>query len=209
MEKKKIVRRSFFIKRRLQWKIFASVIGMLISFALFMVLGLYFPLFYILYSNLPAESVALQQTAYFYLTIEKYIWISILMVIALIGVYSIILSHRIAGPLYRFEQTLQKIGQGDLSRRIQLRRYDELKDFGDQLNQTLDALEATLRRAQQAVQETERAQSILLALYQSQGPPSRQVEDQLLGFRDSISRLHEALSPFRLSPSPSPETPPR
>lgn len=209
MERKKVVRRSYFIKRKLQWKILASVIGMLVSFTLFLVLGLYFPLFYILYSNLPGESVTLQQTAYFYLSIEKYIWISILMVMALIGVYSIILSHRIAGPLYRFERTLQGIGQGDLSQRIQLRRYDELKDFGDQLNQTLDALEANLRRAHRAVEETERAQSILLALYQSQGLQSRQIEDQLLGLRDSVSHLREALSHFRLSSSPSPEIPPR
>ena len=185
------------------------MIGMLVSFTLFLALGLYFPLFSILYSNLPAESVTLQQAAYFYLGIERYIWISIAVVVALMGLYSIFLSHRIAGPLYRFERTLQGVSQGNLSVRVQLRRHDELKDFGDQINQTLDLLEAHLHKANQMAGEAERAQSNLVALYQSQGPQSEEMERRLSTLKDAIFQLREVLCFFKLSSPQSPETPPR
>jgi len=207
MERKKVIRRSYFIRRRLQWKVFASVIAMLISFSLFLALGLYFPLFYILYSNLPTESVMLQQAAYFYLAIERYIWISVLVVIVLLGLYSVFFSHRIAGPLYRFEQTLQGVSQGDLSQRVQLRRYDELKDFGDQINRTLDILETQVRRAKEMMADAERAQSDLYALCQGQGSQGPEVDRRLSTLKEATSRLREVLSYFRTSPPPSPEVP--
>jgi len=205
MERKKVIRRSYFIKRRLQWKVFVSVIAMLVSFTLFLAVGLYFPLFYILYSNLPTESVMLQHAAYFYLAIERYIWISVLAVIALLGLYSLFFSHRIAGPLYRFEQTLQGVGEGDLSQRVQLRRYDELKDLGDEINRTLDVLDTQVRRAKEMVSHAERAHSNLSALWQGQGAQGAEIDRNLSALKEATSRLGEILSPFKTSPPPGSE----
>lgn len=44
-------------------------------------------------------------------------------------------SHRIAGPLYRFEASLDEIGSGDLTCRFNLRSTDELNSLAAKLNE--------------------------------------------------------------------------
>jgi methyl-accepting chemotaxis protein len=208
MEKGKVFRRSYVVKRRLQWKIFAYIIIMLFSFTLFLGLSLYSPLLSILYSNLPPENATLQEAAHLFLSIEKYIWLSIGAVMALIGFYSIVLSHKIAGPIYRFERTLQEVGQGNLSLRIHLRKHDELQELGAEFNRALAFLDGQMQKANQAVEEVERAQAALVALCGSQVPQSEEIQRRVSALEVEISRLREALSIFRLTASPSPENPP-
>jgi methyl-accepting chemotaxis protein len=209
MEKKKVFRKSYLVKQRLQLKVFGLVILMLFSFTLVIGVSLYLPLLSILFSNLPPESATLQGAASFYLDIEKYVWLSILGVIILLGLYSIILSHQIAGPIYRFEQTLEEIREGNLSLRIQLRRNDELKDFGSRFNETLDFLNGQISRANQIAEELEKQQAALLSLCRSGIPQTEEIERGLSALGAQIFRFRETLSAFKLSPSPEPESPPR
>jgi len=209
MERKKVFRKSYLVKQRLQWKVFGLVVLMLFSFTLVIGVSLYLPLLSILYSNLPPESATLQGAVSFYLDIEKYIWLSVLGVIVLLGLYSIIVSHQIAGPIYRFERTLEEIREGNLSLRIQLRKRDELKDFGSQLNETLDFLNGQIRRANQIAEEAEKQQAALLSLCRAGVPQAQQIEEGLSALGAQISRFRETLSAFKLSPSPEPESPPR
>lgn len=43
-------------------------------------------------------------------------------------------SHKIAGPLFRFEKEIKDIGNGDLTRRITLRQKDQLTGMAESLN---------------------------------------------------------------------------
>jgi len=43
-------------------------------------------------------------------------------------------SHKLAGPMFRFEADLKMIGAGDLTKRIKVRQNDQLTDFADSLN---------------------------------------------------------------------------
>ncbi|MBU4376778.1 MAG: methyl-accepting chemotaxis protein [Candidatus Omnitrophica bacterium] len=58
--------------------------------------------------------------------------------IALVGVTTIIIvlfiSHRIAGPLYKIESSLEKMGDGDLSFDISFRKNDETKILSEVFN---------------------------------------------------------------------------
>ena len=208
MERKRAFRRSYIVKRRLQWKIFAYIIIMLFSFTLFVGISVYSPLLTILYSSLPPQDATLQEAAHFFLAIEKYIWVSIVIVMGLIGFYSIVLSHKIAGPIYRFERTLQEVGQGNLSLRIHLRKHDELQELGAEFNRALAFLDGQMQKANHAVEEVERAQAALVALCGSQVPQSEEIQRRASALEVQISRLREALSIFRLTASPSPENPP-
>lgn len=52
----------------------------------------------------------------------------------LVAIFSIFFSHRIAGPLYRLEKTLDKINNGESVPEIQVRRGDELVELTEKLN---------------------------------------------------------------------------
>ncbi|MBD3296183.1 MAG: HAMP domain-containing protein [Candidatus Omnitrophica bacterium] len=61
----------------------------------------------------------------------------------LVILVGLILSHRIAGPIYRIREQLKKIRSGDHGHDIKLREKDELKDLADEVND----LSRDLRRA--------------------------------------------------------------
>ncbi|PKK86432.1 MAG: hypothetical protein CVT48_01135 [Thermoplasmata archaeon HGW-Thermoplasmata-1] len=46
----------------------------------------------------------------------------------------IYLTHKIAGPLYRFEKSMGAVGRGDLTHVVKIRRGDELKDLEAAMN---------------------------------------------------------------------------
>ncbi len=63
------------------------------------------------------------------------------------------ISHKIAGPLYRFETDLKMIAEGDLKHRIRLREGDQLKDLADSLNLFISTLEKRFEGAQQIIED--------------------------------------------------------
>lgn len=46
----------------------------------------------------------------------------------------LLISHKIAGPMFRFEKELKEIGQGDLTKKITLRKKDQITDMAGSLN---------------------------------------------------------------------------
>jgi len=59
---------------------------------------------------------------------------------ALLAIVSALLSHSIAGPLYRFEQVCKEVTQGNKKARVKLREGDALADLAKDFNSMLDAL---------------------------------------------------------------------
>ncbi len=67
-----------------------------------------------------------------------------------IGWGTIFLSHRIAGPLYRFDQCFRRLKGGDLTTRAHLRKHDEavwLSESFNQMTEHLDGEVSALKRA--------------------------------------------------------------
>ena len=53
---------------------------------------------------------------------------------------TLFVSHKIAGPLFRFEKELKEIREGDLTGNIMLRRKDQITDMADGLNKMTASL---------------------------------------------------------------------
>lgn len=67
----------------------------------------------------------------------------------------ILLSHKIAGPLYRFENDLREIAGGDLTKRICLRKTDQLIELKEALNLLIGSLDRKVGRMKDIVLELE------------------------------------------------------
>ncbi|OFZ60802.1 MAG: chemotaxis protein [Bdellovibrionales bacterium RIFOXYB2_FULL_36_6] len=61
-------------------------------------------------------------------------WLFIVFGGGIVVVVTLILTHRVAGPFYRFEKTLDQMMDGDISRKIILRKNDEGKDLAQKIN---------------------------------------------------------------------------
>lgn len=67
-------------------------------------------------------------------------------------VFSILISHKFAGPIYRFEKILQQITDGDLTHRIDLRRGDELLELKDHINCMISNLNKKIQTDREHIQ---------------------------------------------------------
>jgi methyl-accepting chemotaxis protein len=64
-------------------------------------------------------------------------------------------THRIAGPAYRIQQDLRKIGQGILTTRVRTRRSDQLKDLESEINRVAEELEQGILQVKESILELE------------------------------------------------------
>lgn len=63
----------------------------------------------------------------------------------IVAAVSLFVTHRIAGPLYRLARSMDMVAAGDLTRRIHLRRSDELQETAAAFNAMLDSVQRRVR----------------------------------------------------------------
>ena len=61
-------------------------------------------------------------------------------------VISAFLSHKMAGPVYRFEQVCKAVSKGDFSQRVHLRQGDQFTELQDDFNAMMDRVEAEINK---------------------------------------------------------------
>ncbi|MBI5640010.1 MAG: methyl-accepting chemotaxis protein [Nitrospirae bacterium] len=128
-------RRNYFIKKELQGKY-------IFSFFIFVIAGSFF--FTAIFSLLSANtltiaykhsSLQLGKTPIILLTeILRAHWIFIITGGLLVILISVFLTHRFAGPVYRFEKSLEEMNRGNFSLEIRLRNKDEAKELASMIN---------------------------------------------------------------------------
>ncbi len=64
--------------------------------------------------------------------------LAIMVVVILIGV---IMSHRIAGPVYRIAEDIDRVLSGERGVRVNLRRKDALEDLAEKVNQLIEHID--------------------------------------------------------------------
>jgi methyl-accepting chemotaxis protein len=112
--------------------------------------------------------------------------------------FGLFLTRRLAGPLYRFEQTIKSILKGDLSIRIRLREKDEFQDLALLLNQAIVEIDHRLRAIEKkGHQIEEHLNEVLIELRQQ--PQGQVIAQQLESVYDLHSELMVLIKRFQLS----------
>jgi methyl-accepting chemotaxis protein len=118
----------------------------------------------------------------------------LLIVILAMAVASILISHKIAGPAYRFKRSVMSIAEGDLTTKFNLRRDDEFKDLADSLGKMVSSLRERIGGILSSVNE------ISSGLDKLSGRASSTAEDKRLisEIKASLTALEKELSAFKL-----------
>lgn len=132
----------YFVKKKLQFKYMLFVLlAMLVPTALCG--GL---LYYLIWQTVAAEVAipeAIAETLIPALDkVNIILFITLPIVFFFMLLASIYISHKIAGPIYRVENELKEILNGNYSRRIKLRSHDELQEIADAINKILDQVQS-------------------------------------------------------------------
>jgi methyl-accepting chemotaxis protein len=68
---------------------------------------------------------------------------------------TVFISHKIAGPFFRFNATLDEVARGNLRVRIHLRKKDEGRSLASRFNKTLGSLDETFSRIKNIIREND------------------------------------------------------
>jgi len=77
--------------------------------------------------------------------------IKMLMYMVIVLIMSAFVSHRMAGPIFKFEKSCATLAEGDLTYRVWLRKGDHLEDLQEQFNNMAGSLQQSVKEAKEAV----------------------------------------------------------
>lgn len=109
----------------------------------------------------------------------------LLIVFLILGPHSVLVSHKIAGPLYRFKATFNRVAQGDLSRVVGIRKGDLLGDEQTKIEEMIAALSSRLKNIKKEHAAMEQA---LQKLIESQGNVSENILKETIAQLEGCNR---------------------
>jgi methyl-accepting chemotaxis protein len=138
------------------------------------------------------------EVAGIFLSLHARVWPAMLVVFILLALHSVLISHRIAGPLYRFRNIFKTVAEGDLSVRANLRKADYLGKESDSLNEMIAGLRTKFAGIQKHSAEVREA---ILGLKPSIERGSvKEMHQHIADLQAQVERLGELIGHFRLHP---------
>ncbi len=138
-------RKQFYISKQFQSRFIMKfcllvVVGAVISTALLLFFSQN-----TLTSSFQNSRLTIQNTAQTIMPSVIYTNLISLVLISVAAIFiTLFISHKIAGPLYRLEQSLKQLEEGDLTQKVHLRKYDQITGVAETLSQTINGLHAKI-----------------------------------------------------------------
>lgn len=174
-ETKSYKRKIIFIKKAFQWKFILLVMALvatavgIIAIDMFSGLGHYV-----------SENASDPHLAAIYADSRAAFAVKVLIYLAGTFVVAMMVSHRLAGPLFRFERSAEKVAEGDLTHKVFLRTGDELLDLKDGFNDMIVSLHDRMADEMSHVHRVKKLLESLAADSALPGPLAAKVKEALV-----------------------------
>ncbi|RLF61683.1 MAG: hypothetical protein DRN37_00480 [Thermoplasmata archaeon] len=147
-------RRKYFIKKDFQFKFVLKFCGVVLGGVLISTALLFFFSQNTLTSSFSHSRLVIKSTGSAILPAVIYTNLIVLGLISLAAVLvTLLVSHKIAGPLFRFEKELQDISAGNLRTKMSLRKQDQMVEVAESLNQMVEALHEKVMKIRDGIAE--------------------------------------------------------
>ena len=134
MDTKGYKRKIYIVDKKFQFKF----VIMLLFFILVTVFTVSFTTFYVIWQNVINEFFfvpeASKKLGDIYIRTSELLILPMIVLSAIAGIAGILISHRIAGPVYRMKKVSEEIAKGNLCVNVKFRKSDELHDLADSMN---------------------------------------------------------------------------
>ena len=138
-EAQRFQRRTVLVKRQLQFKYMGMVFLSVLCAALIIGGDIYYNMYRLIVTEAPSLAASASQ-------FNAIILVKLVLYLALMLLISAFVSHRFAGPIFRFEQSAQSVAKGDLTHRVSLRTGDELMELQEEFNAMIAGLQALVQK---------------------------------------------------------------
>jgi len=135
-------RRNYFVKKRFQTNFFVKFTVLLLLEAV-LIGGLFMHVSRgTLTTSYDGSELTIQPT-------DAYFFVSFILICLIVGVaigltgkfVFLFLSHRVGGPIYRFERTVEEAKRGNIAQRVRLRKTDLLFELREEMNAFLGEMD--------------------------------------------------------------------
>ena len=193
-------RRNYFIKKKFQVN-FTVKFLIIILIEAFLAAGLFLYMSKgTLTTGYLGSELRIARTYDFFLPMLLLSNLIIVGISAVIGIAVLIfLSHRIAGPLYRFENILNSIKKGDLTQRFKLRENDQFVELANSINEHTDTLDKNMGHLKAGVMEFSQLTSKMQTAMASDPSANKELERLLQEMSKKLQELEGAANYFKTS----------
>ena len=129
MAKQKVVRKQYIVKKGFQLRFMVIIITAMVLIAIVTGLSIYSAVMQTLVNQFHGENLAMIQHA-----ITYKLFIRSLLLIFAIAIISVFISHRVAGPIYKFERIIGDLASGKKVEEFKLRKRDEFYELALAIN---------------------------------------------------------------------------
>jgi len=198
-DKPRFKRRNYFINKKFQTD-FAVKFLIVIIVAVIAVLGLFlYDMKGTITVGYRGSMVDLDHSAKFFF---PWLLISTVGIIIIMGMVAFLLmifiSHRIAGPFFRFEKALSEIEDGNLTLQFNLRKHDQFKNLANRINALVKDMDGKVGHIKSQADE------IIFLISDLKSNPSfnPDLEPSLTEITKRLLELQAATNFFKTSPPP-------
>jgi methyl-accepting chemotaxis protein len=100
---------------------------------------IYYNMYRLIMTEAPSLATAASQ-------FNAIILLKFVLYLVLMLLISVFVSHRFAGPIFRFEKSAQSVAKGDLTHRVSLRTGDELMELQEEFNAMIAGLQVLVQK---------------------------------------------------------------
>lgn len=126
------------------------------------------------------------------------ILLSMVFISPMIVVIGILLSHKIAGPVFRMEKVLDNMSKGDLRANIVLRKGDEMATLAEAINKVTDSIKLVMVGQKERMGAILNEMNVLKKTVGSNPQVPAAVNDSVRMLEKEISELAENLEEYKL-----------
>ena len=171
VDPRRFQRKTVLVKRALQLKYIAMVFLSVLAASLIVGGDVYHSLTQIMLTECPSAGESVVQ-------FNTVLIVKVVLYLGLMLLISLYVSHRFAGPIYRFEKSAQSVGGGDLTHRVSLRTGDELMELQEEFNGMVSGLQALVQKDRNLAQRlSERLEEIAKRLPEAADPQRQEIKE--------------------------------
>ncbi len=138
MPKKSLLRRKLLVEPKIQLAVGGTTMLLLIAYGAIVVFSVIYSISEFM-DLLPATPLNAELKSRI-LAAPYPVWPVILVIVLLAGLQAVALSHRVAGPTFRFRRAIREMAAGKYQQPLTLRKHDYLKEVADGLAHLGDSL---------------------------------------------------------------------
>lgn len=160
-------RKKIMVKPAYQMRLAFNFFAAIIVYSAILGVVIFYPLYQDMSLSTTPEEQQLISSVVLYL--HRSLWPGFILVALLAAMQSIFSSHRLVGPMFRFEKMVQELISGNYSLRIKIRKRDQFKEMEGHLNRLAENLEVAKTKDDQFYHDARIKMETIRAMLEAEG----------------------------------------